>query len=52
MPCPNGIDIPGNFELFNTATVFQGGSVTLCRNLYSFLPESERASACCAVRHV
>jgi uncharacterized protein len=42
----NGVNIPVNFELYNNATVFQGASVTLCRNLYSFLPEGERASAC------
>ena len=46
MPCPNGVNIPVNFELFNNATVFQGASVTLCRNLYQFLSEAERASAC------
>ena len=46
MPCPNGVNIPVNFELFNNATVFKGGSITLCRNLYGFLPEIERASAC------
>lgn len=46
LPCPNGVSIPVNFELFNNATVFQGNSVTLCRNLYYFLPETERASAC------
>jgi predicted aldo/keto reductase-like oxidoreductase len=45
-PCPHGVDIPVNFELYNNATVFQGNSITLSRNLYSFLPETERASAC------
>jgi predicted aldo/keto reductase-like oxidoreductase len=45
-PCPNGVDIPVNFELFNNATVFQGSSLTLSRNLYHFLPEAQRASAC------
>jgi predicted aldo/keto reductase-like oxidoreductase len=51
MPCPNGVSIPVNFELFNNATVFKGSSVTLCRNLYQFLPEAERAGAClgCAI---
>lgn len=48
LPCPNGVSIPVNFELFNNATVFQGNSVTLCRNLYYFLPETQRASACLA----
>ncbi len=46
MPCPNGVNIPVNFELFNNVTVFKGNSITLCRNLYGFLPEAERASAC------
>ena len=46
MPCPNGVNILVNFELFNNATVFKGSSMTLCRNLYNFLPESEQASAC------
>jgi uncharacterized protein len=46
MPCPNGVNIPVNFELYNNATVFKGSSVMLCRNLYNSLPEAERASAC------
>lgn len=46
LPCPNGVNIPLNFELFNNATVFKGSSKTLCRNLYIALPESERAAAC------
>lgn len=46
MPCPNGVDIPVNFELYNNATVFKGSSVTLCRNLYHSLPEEQRAQTC------
>ena len=46
MPCPNGVDIPVNLELYNHATVFQGSPVVLCRNLYYSLPEAQRASAC------
>jgi predicted aldo/keto reductase-like oxidoreductase len=46
MPCPNGVKIPVNFELYNNAAVFKGSSVVLCRNLYLSLPESERANAC------
>ena len=46
MPCPNGVNIPLNFELFNSATLFKGSSKLLCRNLYLGLPESERAAAC------
>ena len=46
LPCPSGVNIPLNFELYNQATVFQGSSQVLCRNLYLSLPESERATAC------
>ena len=46
LPCPSGVNIPVNFELYNQATVFQGSSQLLCRNLYLSLPESERATAC------
>ena len=40
---------PPNFELYNEATVFQGSSVMLCRNLYHSLPKPQCAAAC-AVR--
>lgn len=46
MPCPNGVDIPGNFELYNNAVVFRGSSETLSRNLYRMMPAGERAAAC------
>lgn len=46
LPCPSGVNIPVNFELYNQATVYQGNSQLLCRNLYLSLPESERATAC------
>ena len=46
LPCPTGVNIPLNFELYNNATVFQGSSVALCRNLYTGLPETQRAEAC------
>lgn len=45
-PCPNGVDIPRNFELANTAGVFGGSTATLCRNLYNGLTDAERAAAC------
>jgi hypothetical protein len=48
LPCPNGVNIPINFEYYNSATVFQGSSVMLCRNLYNMMPESQRAGACVA----
>jgi uncharacterized protein len=46
LPCPHGVNIPDNLELFNQATVFPGRSAVLCRNLYLLLPEDQRASAC------
>lgn len=46
LPCPNGVDIPLNFELYNNAAVFGGNPVVLCRNLYLSLSEEQRASAC------
>jgi predicted aldo/keto reductase-like oxidoreductase len=46
LPCPHGVNIPVNLELYNEATVFKGNSALLCRNLYASLPESERAAAC------
>jgi len=46
MPCPNGVNIPLNFELYNNAVVFKGNSTVLCRNLYTSLLETERAEAC------
>jgi predicted aldo/keto reductase-like oxidoreductase len=48
MPCPRGVNIPVNFELYNNVTLFQGISVVLCQNRYGFLPEAERAGACVA----
>jgi len=46
LPCPHGVNIPLNFELYNQATVYEGSSRLLCRNLYLSLPESQRAAAC------
>lgn len=46
LPCPHGVNIPRNFELYNQATVLKGSSTLLCRNLYLMMPESERAAAC------
>lgn len=47
MPCPNGVDIPRNFELYNQATVY--GNQDLAKSLYNWhMPEGERASACIA----
>lgn len=46
LPCPSGVAIPANFSLYNQATVFQGSTQGLCRNLYLSLSEAERATAC------
>lgn len=44
LPCPNGVNIPRNFELYNNA--FQGGAFEDARRKYLALPEEERASSC------
>jgi predicted aldo/keto reductase-like oxidoreductase len=46
LPCPHGVNVPLNFQLYNDATVFRGNSTALCRNLYLGLPEDERAQTC------
>lgn len=46
MPCPNGVDIPHNLQLYNDALVFAGNQRILNRNLYRGLPETARARAC------
>ena len=45
-PCPNGVDIPVNLELYNNGVVFKGTSHVLCTNLYRMMPEAQRAAAC------
>jgi predicted aldo/keto reductase-like oxidoreductase len=45
MPCPQGVDVPANFELFNHARVFD--DVTTARFRYGFaLQAQQRASGC------
>jgi uncharacterized protein len=45
MPCPNGVDIPGNFELFNNGFIHE--DMRTARTSYArFVPEGERAGAC------
>ena len=49
MPCPNGVDIPRNLELYNEAVMY--GNPNLSRALYSWhMPEELRAGACIACR--
>ena len=50
MPCPTGVDIPFNLQLYNDALVFGGTQEELNRNLYPGLPEDARAGACTACR--
>jgi predicted aldo/keto reductase-like oxidoreductase len=45
MPCENGVNIPGNFELFNDAIIYD--DVNTGRTRYTrFMTEKERASSC------
>jgi predicted aldo/keto reductase-like oxidoreductase len=45
MPCPNGVNIPGNFEFFNYAHLFD--DVAGARFKYQiFLTEEQRSGSC------
>jgi hypothetical protein len=44
MPCPNGVDIPGNFSIFNNGVMYN--AIEEARRRYSRKAEDERASAC------
>lgn len=46
LPCPTGVNIPGNFELFNQAALLQGNSAGLAKALYDSMAATERAAAC------
>ncbi len=49
MPCPNGVDIPRNFDMYNQGRMFD--QVDHARQAYgSSLPEEARASACIQCR--
>lgn len=48
LPCPLGVSIPVNFELYNNGVTLQGSSFNLCRALYKGLPEMQRAQSCTA----
>ena len=50
LPCPHGVDIQRNFELYNDAIVFKGNTVGLNRNIYGGMAEQKRASACASCR--
>jgi uncharacterized protein len=44
MDCPNGVDIPANFNLYNKAKVY--GLNEWARGQYAKMDEGKRASAC------
>ena len=45
MPCPNGVDIPANFEFYNDAFLHE--AIPDARFRYQiFVPESPRANLC------
>ncbi len=44
MPCPNGVDIPGNFSIFNNGVMYN--AMEEARRRYGRKAEDERASAC------
>lgn len=46
LPCPNTVDIPRNFELFNNATVFGGNSASLSSSLYAQMSPERTAGNC------
>jgi predicted aldo/keto reductase-like oxidoreductase len=46
MPCPSGVNIPVNIQLYNDMLVFKGNQEQLNRTLYSLMPEGVKASAC------
>ncbi len=44
MPCPNGVDIPRNLEIYNQGMMYDKPDAA--RQSYAWLSEDERASAC------
>ncbi len=47
LPCPQGVDIPGMFDLYNSGIIFE--DLDACRLRYRrFYPQGERAGACTA----
>jgi len=49
MPCPNGVEIPQNFDLYSDGFVHQ--DLETQRTIYArFLEETERAGACTACK--
>jgi hypothetical protein len=46
MPCPHGVDIPRNFEVYNQGEIYEDEE--WARRAYGEIPEEKRASACIA----
>jgi hypothetical protein len=46
MPCPHGVDIPRNFEIYNQGAMYDKPGQA--RRSYAILEEEKRASACAA----
>ena len=50
LPCPQGVDIPRNFQLLNDARTLGGNVKGLNTNLYNQMPGTARAAACVQCR--
>lgn len=50
MPCPNGVDIPGNFELYNNGFVYNNMNASRWRYNSPDFPKEQRASSCVGCR--
>ena len=48
MPCPNGVDIPRNFEIFNEGRMYD--QIEIARETYAHLTQEKRASECIQCR--
>lgn len=48
MPCPNGVNIPRNFEVYNEGVMY--AKPDHARRAYTWMSEDERASACVQCR--
>ena len=48
MPCPNGVNIPRNFAIYNNGVMYN--QIAGARRGYTRQPEAERASACIQCR--
>ena len=47
MPCPNGVDIPRNLDMYNNVHIFKGNQDSLNRIIYiNFMAKEARADKC------